>query len=302
MEPYDAGRGRKIALVMVCCLVALIGYSEASRLAPKFKFAIGGYYNDRFQNPSAIFIDRKEEELYVADNARGEIMIFTLEGAPVYRFGKRKGISAPKDVAVRDGNIYVVEEGSPNIFVYNYRGELVKRLEPPGDEDFMPGTLDMDERGYLYITDILNGGCIVLDREDRPAGRIARGLKPVSSVAVGRKIVYFITPFHRGKVIHLYTREGKHLRSFEAIEGRGGNLGLPVAGRVDEEENLWLVDSLRGVMVYTPEGKRIMEFGGSPPLRELLEFPIDIDFFGNNVVYILEKGKKRIGVFRLMTF
>ncbi len=297
MEPYSPQRINKIALALGL-VVALIGLSEASQLVPRFKFAIRGFYNDHFQNPSAIFIDRKEKELYVADNGRGEVMIFTLDGTPVFRFGRRKGLSAPKDLVVRDGSIYVVEEGKPHILIYNYRGELEKRLKPVEDEDFMPGNMEMDERGYLYITDIKNGGCLVLDREDKPVARIAQGLKPISSVAVGRRVIYFIAPFYRGRVIHLYTKEGKYLKSFEAIEGRGGSLGLPVAGRVDREDNLWLVDSLRGIIVYTQEGKRIMEFGGGPPLRELLEFPIDIDFSDDNVIYILEKGRKRISVFR----
>ena len=138
----------------------------------------------------------------------------------------------------------------------------------------------------------------MLDKEDRFIGRIAPGLKPLAAVAVGRDVVYFIAPFHESKVIHLYSKAGKLIRSFEGIEGRGGSLGLPVRGKVDDEDNLWLVDSLRGVVVYNKEGQSLAEFGGSPPAREMLKFPIDIDFSGENMVYILEKERKRVSVFR----
>lgn len=270
----------------------------ARELPPKFKFEIKSFYKNPLKGPKSVFVDREHGEIYVTDPARGETLVFDAEGAPVFSFGGRPAEFAPLDVAVKGGRIYLTFENKPYIGVFSLRGEPVKTISPK-EGKFVPGRMDMDEEGNIYVINTAEDKCLVLDKDDNFIGSIGEGLKSLAGVAAGGGRVYLITPFFKGRVIHVYTAKGEHLMSFQAIEDRGGTLGLPVSGKADKDGNFWLVDALRGVIIFNKEGKEISRFGGAAGAeREMLNFPFDIDFDGEGMVYIVEEGAKRISVFK----
>ena len=73
--------------------------------------------------------------------------------------------------------------------------------------------------------------CLVLDKNDNFSGPIGEGFKSLAGVAAGGGRVYLITPFFDGCVIHVYTVNGEHLMSFQAIEDRRYCFGLLRAER-----------------------------------------------------------------------
>lgn len=262
----------------------------------RFVYEIKGFFTDRFDTPTGIFIDREHGEVYVTDGGRGEVLIFDTEGTPIHRFGKVNGITNPIDVVAREERIYVSQEGNPYIDVLSFTGEPVKHLAPL-KIPFFPGKMDIDGDGNLYVVNKARSDCVVFDARDRFVGTIGKELKSLSGVAVTVDRVYLLTPFG-GRAIHVYTKSGAFIMAFEGIEGLGGRLGLPVSAKVDREGRLWIADALRGVYVYGPDGKRLGGFGWSGPPEELVSFPVDIDFDGENRVYIVEQSKKRVSVFK----
>jgi DNA-binding beta-propeller fold protein YncE len=268
--------------------------------SPRLKFTLKGFYSDNFRNPMGIFIDKERGEVYVVDNERDEVFIFDLLGTPIFRFGKQQGqrlLSTPIDLVIRGDLIYIAQEGKDFLEVFDQRGNVVKKIVLPG-KVFAPGRMDIDGDGNIYVVNKKLSVCYVINAEDEVFLTIGEGLTSLSGVAVGGGKVYLITPFpSRTNVINVYTRSGEFLRSFENIDSRGGTLMLPTAGKVDREENLWLVDSLKSVEIYAPDYKKISSFGRLESAKEMLHHPVDIDFSSSGMIYIVDKDRKSVSVF-----
>lgn len=291
-------------LMAIIVLVPVVSFGidreKAPSKSPRLKFTLTGFYADKFLNPMGIFIDKEREEVYVVDNERDEVFIFDLRGTPIFRFGRQSGkrlLSTPIDLVVRGDHIYISQEGKPYIEVFDQRGNPVKKVTFPG-KSFAPGRMDIDQDGFIYVVNKKLGECYVLDNSDKLVRTIGEGLTSLSGVAVGSDEVYLITPFpSRTMVINVFTRQGGFLKSFENIDSRGGTLMLPTAGKVDIEENLWLVDSLKGVEIYGPDYKKISSFGKIESPKEMLRHPVDIDFSLSGMIYIVDKEKQSVSVF-----
>ncbi len=87
--------------------------------------------------------------------------------------------------------------------------------------------------------------------------------------------------------------------AFEGIEEEGGTLGLPTNAMIDRDGLLWLVDSLRGISVYKEDGIKLFQLGEYGAEKWQLSFPMDIDFDKENMVYIANKGARKISVFAI---
>jgi DNA-binding beta-propeller fold protein YncE len=271
--------------------------APAAEIEPRHMFSIDGFYKDRFDNISSVAVDGATGEVYVVDKGRGEILVYDKKGFPLFRFGKTSGVASPIDLVVKDGLLYVSEEGKGYIQVFNYRAENVGRVAPEGME-FSPGRLDMDEEGNIYAVNRATNECFRFDRENRFTNAIGRGLYSLTGCAAGGGRVYLITPFFKGRAIHVYSPAGEHIMSFEALEGEGGTLGLPSSAKVDAGATLYLADALRGIIVYGKDGKEIARFGELGAGKESLQFPTDIDLGSDGMIYIVDTGAKRISVFK----
>ena len=282
-------------------IVALLGYapSFAQSLSPRFKFSIDGFYSDLFDSPMGVFVDGKNKEVYVVDVGKGEVFVFDTMGTPLFRFGLSSGVETPIDVAAAKDRIYVSEEGKSYVEVFNLRGERVGELTVPGTE-FSPGRMDVDGEGNIYVVNRKLGECYVFDSSGVFIRTIGKGLFSLSGVAVegGGDRVYLIAPFYQGRVIHLYKKTGEFIASFEGIEDRGGTLGLPTSAKVDSSGNLWVVDSLKGVVVYDRDWKKAAFFGRGGASVDRLDFPVDVDFDGEGMIYIVDKERKSLRVFK----
>ncbi len=274
---------------------------ENPSTSPRLKFTIKGFFSDNFLNPLGIFIDKERNEVYVVDNERDEIFIFDQKGTPIFRFGRKAGkrlLSTPIDLVVRGDLIYVTQEGKPYVEVFDQRGNSVKKIEFPG-KSFAPGRIDIDHDGNIYVVNKRLGECYVLGTQDKVVRTIGQGLTSLSGVAVGSDVIYLITPFpSHTRVINVYTLRGEMIGSFEQIDSRGGTLILPVAGKVDSQENLWLVDSLKGIQIYDANYKKFSYFGRLETRKEMLRHPVDIDFSLSGMIYVVDKETKSVSVFK----
>ena len=292
----------KLFCSMFCVLFSLFCISIPSSvfsqdLSIKFAFTIEKFYQDHFNTPIGLFVDNERKELYVADSGRSEVLIFDLKGSPVFKFGALQGVANPFDLVVKNGLIYLVQEGKSYIEVFNYRGEAVKRVAPPEGITFTPGRMAMDENGSLYVVNKARTTCMVFDSQDRFVGTIGTGITSLAGVAVSKDRVYLITPFG-GRSIHVYDKEGNFIMAFEGLQDQGGTLGLPTSITIDKNGLLWLVDSLRGIVVYDPGGKEVARFSEYGKTKGQVFFPVDISFDKGDMVYIADKGAKRISVFK----
>ncbi len=264
---------------------------------PRFKFYVDSFKNERFKKPTGIFVDREHAEVYVTDGGRSELLLFDIDGGFIHRFGKRDGIASPIDVVVKGDRIYLSQDNKSYIQVLSYLGKPLKRLTPPS-VDFMPGRMELADDGRLYVVNKARSNVVVFDEDDAFVGVIGEGLSSVGGLAVGGGVIYLIKSFSTSSVIHKYSTDGEKLREFEALGGRGGTLSLPITGKVDGRGNLWLLDAMLGVVIYGQDDKKVTSFKDILPGSEVLQFPIDIDFGKDGMVYLLEQGAKRFTVFK----
>ena len=176
-------------------------------------------------------------------------------------------------------------------------GNNIGRIRPY-DDSFSPGRMAVDSGGNIYIIDKSRTNCVVVDKDDKLIRTIGEGLISITDVAVGTGRVYLITPSD-SRAVQVYDKNGRRLMSFEGLEGRGGTLGLPIAAKVDSRGLLWLLDALKGIVVYNEEGIEVRRFSVSGVLKEELDFPVDIDIGDDDRLYIADKGSKKIIVFQI---
>lgn len=295
---------RKLFYFISCILfsvycITIPAFASDDSVVPTFVYTIDKFYNDHFDTPIGIFVDKQRQEVYVADSGRGEVFIFDLEGHPVFKFGRTQGVSTPVDMVVKGGRIYLVQEGKPYVEIFNYRGESVGRVIPPEDMPFAPGRITIDEDNNIYVVNKSKTTCLVFDKNDTFIGSIGKGLPSLTGVAVSKERVYLITPFGKERAVRVYDKKGNFIMAFEAIEGEGGTLGLPTNAAIGSGGLLWVVDSLKGVSVYKDDGIKLFQLGESGPPQWRLFFPMDIDFDTGNMVYIVNRGSKNISVFTI---
>lgn len=268
----------------------------------RYVFSIDGFGKERFESPTGLFIDRSKGELYIADNGSHEVLIFDLKGYPLYRLGKKQGLKNPFDIAAYKDRIYLSEEGSPDIKIFNYRGAQEGRVSSNGKEKFYPGQIYIDAAGKIYAVDKSKPGVVVFDVEGRLVleitGETSGKFGSLADVSADEARIYLVTPYSR-RVIQVYDSSGVRLMGFEALEGQGGTLALPVAAKPDKDGNIWVVDALHGIVIYDKDGRELGRFSEYGKEKGQVFFPIDLDFDGSNMVYILEKGAKRVSVFMI---
>lgn len=225
------------------------------------------------------------------------MLIFDTTGTPVFRMGKGNGISNPVDMVVRNNRIYLSQEGKDDISILSYKGDSIGKLRPV-DGPFSPGKMTLDKKGNIYVINKARTNCIVFDKDDRLSGTIGEGLFSITDVAVANDRIYLITPGD-SRAVQVYDKKGNYLMSYEGLDGRGGTLGLPISATVDRQGYLWLLDALKGIIVYDEKGAELTRFRVSGQSKAELQFPVEIDIDDEDMLYVVDKGSKRVVVFKI---
>lgn len=293
---------KKILVFLYALSFAVVPCTTASAASPgvsaiRFVFTLESFYGDKFKSPAAVYIDKKNKELYVADSGGSEVFIFDTRGTPIFRIGPSKGLVRPFSIAIKDSRIYLSEEGKNHVDILSYRGEPVKEMKP-ADVPFLPGRVSIDDEGKAYVINKAATNCMVFDKNDEFAGYLGTRFASLTDVAVSKDRIYLLTP-NDSHAIQVYGRDGGFIRGFEALEGMGGTLGLPIAAKVDKYGLLWVLDAMSGIVVFDENGKAVAKLGEYGYGRGQLFFPVDIDIDDEDMLYIVEKEAKRISIFKV---
>lgn len=290
--------GRAAVVFAFLLLAPLNTPSHAGAPDINFYYDFGKFYQDSLSTPSGMFIDRENEEVYIIDGERNEVLIFDSKGTPLFRFGEDRGVRNPFDVAARGDRIYITQDGKDYIEVFSYSGKPAGRISAPEGVPFSPGRIDFDDEGNIYVINRARTNCMVFDSDGKYKSTIGPSYRSLTGFALGGDKVYLITPFD-SRAIQVYGRDGGFIANFEGLDGEGGSLGLPMSVTVDSKGFLWVLDAIKGVVVYGPDWKETARFTDMGPARGQLFFPIDIAFNGEDMLYILEKASKRVSVFKV---
>lgn len=130
------------------------------------------------------------------------------------------------DVASHNGLYYVSDRTRNSIVVLNERFETQRLIGGIGSAPgrlFRPGYIDVSEDGLIYVQD---GGnerieCFALDG----AYLGAFATKPYMGMAAGRNGEIYLGQPENGALVSVYSRDGKHLRSFGKLKTYSELLG-----------------------------------------------------------------------------
>jgi sugar lactone lactonase YvrE len=120
----------------------------------------------------------------------------------------------------------------------------------------------------------------------------------VQDVTVDAKgTVYIVSS--QGTAVHVYRRDGSHIRSFGRHGPKDDEFSFPVGAAIGPDGNLWIADSFRHELkVFTPGGRFLFRWGKTGMDDGELFYPVDIAF-GKEILYVLEKGASRLQAFEM---
>jgi len=166
-------------------------------------------------------------EKYLADSARGEVIVFDQQDRPLRSITRQEGMK-PVDVVWHEGKLYVADMRSNSVLVFEpktgrFERQIGKEGETPGAFKW-PVKVAFGPQGHLYVCDLLNARVQELDG--------------------------------KGKVVRVYGGLGDYV----------GKMVRPRGIAVDREARLYVVDSApEHVQMFDSEGHVLLLFGGSGP-------------------------------------
>lgn len=214
-------------------------------------------------NPGAVAV-RPNGGVAVLEGSRRKVRHFNYRGeyegdVPLPQLGDTPTITA---IAYdREGQLYVGETGTSQVFVYRRDGSLKLQF----------GSRGYDEGQFMALTAIdvgPDGSIYVLDQ--------------------------------RATAVQVFDAEGNFIRGWGRHEMGAQNVSLPSDLAVDSKGRVLLTDELRQqVKVYAADGKFLMAFGGLGNGPGQLSFPTNIVVDETDRIYVCERQTARVQVFEL---
>lgn len=159
-----------------------------------------------------------------------------------------------------EGNLYIAENESSQVFVYDPEMRLKMRFGGKGAEmgQFQSiGGIAVDHSGRIYVTD------------------------------------------HLATPVQVFDGSGKFLLGWGKHETGVQNFSLPSGIAVDSKGRVFIVDTLRHeIKIFDGEGKFLGRDGGFGYRPGDVAFPVDIAIDPADRIYVVEKVGKRVQVFQ----
>lgn len=204
-------------------------------------------------------------ELLVVEGKRQRIRRFSYRGesrgdVPLEGFEAKPSIGA---IAFDpSGNLYIAENLSGQVFVYNTSGKL----------RFKFGSRGQGEGQFLSVTGIAiapDGSIFVVDQQGIP--------------------------------VQSFDNQGNYLTGWGRHEMGRENFALPSGIAVNSKSQVIVSDELRhDVKTFDRNGKVIQMFGGQGTELGAFSFPTYITLDAEDRLYVAERGNRRVQVFELV--
>ncbi|GAW65310.1 NHL repeat containing protein [Geoanaerobacter pelophilus] len=213
-----------------------------------FDYLKGNTGLGKLKKPANVGLD-KNGNLFVADAARKEIMVYNAEGQFVRSFGKEENMK-PADVAIDGDLVYVLDlqKTKNEIKVFDREsGRLMNTFGKRSDNAEginIPTNFTMDHTGAIYVTNAGNGKLMKFDRD------------------------------------------GHLLLSFGDLGDISGMFSRPKGVAVDKENRIYIVDGgNQNVQVFNDKGRILVAFGDPGLMRGSLNLPVSVTVTQDNLDY-----------------
>lgn len=227
--------------------------------APLYSFG----ESDQLREPRDVAVDRKGR-IIVLDADRSKIKIFSYRGeylGPVPLEGMRDKPHIEAFALDADGNLYVGEQASAQVWVFGPDGKVKMRL---GGHGAGQGTF-------------------------------------VSIAAIAVDGEHIVVTDHVSTSVQVFDRRGRFLRGFGKHDMGRENFSLPEGVALDGKGHIIVVDALRHeIKFFDTEGKFVARFGGMGAKPGQVSFPSDVAVDASGRIYVLEKVGARVQIFEVI--
>ncbi len=311
-------RGQVIAAAGLCCALLLGTPAVASDATPAsagFLFSLSNVTGTLPLEWVALALDTTQREIYIGDAGNRSIVVFNEQGMEIFRFGDDARLGTILDLAVRaNGNILVLSRtdgGEYTLLLCDYRGEIVNRSPLPsrvGELSFAPSRMFLQgER--LFLADL--GEMLVAETD--LAGQLLKSHDLGMHLGMSRREVansgmggFSVDP--DGNLLftvpaqfsaHRLSGAGK-LESFGQPGSIPGRFGIAAGITSDQRGRLYIVDTLRCVvLVFDRDFQFITEFGSRDTAPGGLIAPKELSVTSDGKIYVTQRGKRGVNVYRL---
>ncbi|EJF10157.1 NHL repeat containing protein, partial [Pontibacter sp. BAB1700] len=261
-----------------------------------FEIGTEGESPGQFSYPNNIKVNSKEE-IFVADSGNGRIQKFDKEGNFLQEITLVTG-SISLDA---HDNLFALDVPNKRIIKYSPQGEqllVFGHSEDAGTRLNGPVQLDVDKKtGQVYVFDNrINGygykGFLVFDANgnyetksilDSGPGRLMGSSHLIAVNHEGNILIVDQSHQIGNSQIFLYDKKGQYLDSW-------GRKWSPKEITLDEDDNIYIINSSGKVTKFDHEGEVVMEFGYAESGWSMsAPSAISVDIFGN--IYVLNSYK-----------
>lgn len=264
----------------------------------------GGYYSGAFSGVVGVHCDRRTGEIYVADPKANAIEIFSEEGLPLFAFTDDERLSGPARIAVDlEDRILVLDGDRSRIKVFDYRGEFLSYLVPPGFEGTTPSFTAMlfTPEGELWVGESTTGQVAGYGKDLKlkvrfgSRGEGAEQFSNIVGIAVDDERIYVAS--QQGVAVQVFNRQGRFLRGWGYHDAGIHNVSLPAGIAVDAKGRILLVDTLRQeVKYFEQDGGLIGLYAGLGRAPGAVAYPTDISLDRHGRVCVADSGNLRAQV------
>ncbi|XP_025265944.1 RING finger protein nhl-1 [Camponotus floridanus] len=240
--------------------------------------------HDMVQRPSALAVDSWRDNIITTCPGSGQVVILDRKSKVVRRI-RHQEMMAPQGLAFLQENdeIYVTDKWKHCIFVFDHKGELVRRMcnKGHGESELRSpeGIAFHPERSVLYVADTGNNRVQVLERNGAyldsigPKSKQAKGTvrfrrtdsvpsqlnQPTDVAVTTTRIVVADSGNHNVKI---FNHDGQILQTIGDVGTAKGFFRSPEVLRIDKKENIIVGDAGNGrVQIFSPKGEFLRMLG-----------------------------------------
>jgi len=152
--------------------------------------------------------------------------------------------------------------------------------------------------GCIAVAEGCGGGLICIFRGDALVQTIGRGiLSCTSGICTNSKNQIIVTETYRNQV-HVFARNGSHVRSFGSKGSGEGQFDEPWGVCVNSQGHILVADcSNHRICVFDSEGKFVRNFGSQGSGDGEMKHPYGVSVDHKDNVYVTEDGNHRVSKF-----
>ena len=201
-----------------------------------FDFLKGNYSFGKLKKPIGLELDQ-DDNLYVADSMRQEVLVYGPSGNFLRSFGKSLEMK-PVDVAIDGEYLYVLDIKNHEVKVLDRKtGKLEETIGKTASGKYllsMPISIDTGPKGSLFVSNMTSGKIVNLDRDGHllgEFGKLGDGFgqfgRPKGITVDDHGRIYVVDAAHQN--VQIFNKKGRLLMFFGDPGLPFGSLNLPAA-------------------------------------------------------------------------